>query len=1063
MQKNDLWKCNKQKGKILSIMIVFLLCAELSAHSGMLTGEKNLRVVKTTWFDIIYPERCEESAAILYEKADTVYEEVTAQYGLSPSFRMPVVITPAVDQFNAFWTSVPYNHIAIYDTGSSGSGSLAVFTETLLSTFRHELTHAVTFNMKDPFWRGVGKVFGDCVMPGMISVTTGMAEGATVTSESAAGEGRLNDEYAKHYVKQAKIENRFPSYHDVSGASDVMPGGAPYYFNGAFHYWLQEHYGMEAYAEFWYRVVNGKNFTIAGAFKKAFNIKLKKAWELFKDSYEVPSLAANPVEAGVVKDFFEPYENSYSGMNNAGSVYGSLSVASVAKASEAEEQQRLVWMDNFGNRVFFAETSVKAEKNETAPSFKKLFSLRGLDTVKLSNDGRFLTASYISENGVGERACVLIYDFSGKAFYYVQEKGLKEAVVVQKDGDWYLLGQKYLNQHYSIALYKLLFNNNGTHVKNTEPFAEIILDNEVNPYAFVPLNDGTFAWLKKERLNYSLCVSSVEGSLLKEYKFPAGMVVHSLSFAESPTKTFYFSYAQKGTLPRLGRFEPETQTLSLNAKDISGGIFEPVFWGGKIVYIGQFYRQHRILCLDVEEAHKEVTVAVGTNGVVGQDSLTADEVGLVDDEESLTAGGESDTATLSLPSKSYNPLPYLARGIFIPLSTYESDYFGPNADYTKSFNRFWYGGTYITANPWANGSSDLIQFTAGWNTLSNSFGTSLIISKGTATSLLGSTTQLKSEFDADGWKQGGVVLNLSSDFRVGKVSSIVLQNSASALLGRQDKELKIADDDNRFYSTINFWDRELIGIAAPESDEMYYSLTDIVTVQYSNIRKGGPGRFENTGFGFAVSYGQRYDASLEDHFEYENASALGAAAKVCVPHVLPFESKYGFTYNLPLTIGLSLLPSASNYAYVILGEDSSAEDIVKTEKLGRPVFDASVEALAFSMDIQKAIPGITAVFLNDFYVAGGYAASGTAGTASEGGFQTEKLGEYFKAIGDGRGYYLDAVYLKAGLEFTPNIGLLANPGAKMSINVVYSYTLHSSKALKMDERYKLTFGFDLNF
>ena len=271
MKKRNIKPCKK----FITLMIMILLCAEVFAHGGMFSREKKLRVLKTQWFDIIYPERCQTSAAILYEKADSVYYEVTAQYGLTPAFRMPLIITPAVDQFNAFWTAVPYNHIAIYDTGTSGSSELAVFSETLLSTFRHELTHAVTFNMKNGFWRFMGKVFGDEFAPGMLSVTSGMAEGATVTSESAAGEGRLNDEYAKHYVKQAKIEGKFPSYHDVSGASDVSPSGAPSYFNGAFHDWLQKKYGMDAYVEFWYRVVNGKNITISGAFKKYVSRKEK--------------------------------------------------------------------------------------------------------------------------------------------------------------------------------------------------------------------------------------------------------------------------------------------------------------------------------------------------------------------------------------------------------------------------------------------------------------------------------------------------------------------------------------------------------------------------------------------------------------------------------------------------------------------------------------------------------------------------------------------------------------------------------------------------------------------
>ena len=458
MQKRDLRTCNKTGRRLFSLLCVFLLCAQLSAHSSIMSGEKDLRVVKTKWFDIIYPARCEQSASILYEKADALYDEVTAQYGLTPSFRMPVVITPAVERFNAFWTSVPYNHIAIYDTGASGSGELAVFSETLLSTFRHELTHAVTFNMKSGFWRIIDKVFGDCVVPGMLAVTTGMAEGATLTSESAAGEGRLNDEYSRHYVKQAKIENSFPSYHDVSGASDITPGNAPYYFNGAFHQWLQDNYGLSAYADFWYRVVNGDNFTISGAFKKAFKIKLTKAWKQFKQDYEVPAVPANPVKAGLVQDFFEPGADKYSRMNDAGSVYASLSTGG----------DRLVWVDRIGNRVFAAEKGKEAD-------YKELFSQNGLTSARLSSDGRFLALSYYSGNGVGTTARVKIYDFENGHFYSVKETGLKEAAVVKNGGGWYLVAQKYISQHYSIEVSQLVLSGDGRRVTGCEPVAEVVM------------------------------------------------------------------------------------------------------------------------------------------------------------------------------------------------------------------------------------------------------------------------------------------------------------------------------------------------------------------------------------------------------------------------------------------------------------------------------------------------------------------------------------------------------------------------------------------------------------
>ena len=1004
MQKNVSKKC-----KLL--IIYLLLCAQLFAYSGSLSGESKLKVTKTKWFDLIYPERCQESAAILFEKADTVYDEVTAQYGLEPAFRMPVVITPVVEQFNAFWTAVPYNHIEIYDTGAGGAGDLAVFSETLLSTFRHELTHAVTYNMKNGFWRGLGKVMGDCVAPGMLSVTTGMAEGATLASESAAGEGRLNDEYAKHYVKQAKIEDQFPAYHDVSGSADIQPSGAPYYFNGAFHGWLQEKYGLEAYANFWYRVVNGKNFTIAGAFKKSFGIKLKKAWQNFVEEYELPSEALeapNPVSAGLVQDFFDPESKDYSIKNNAGSVYSSLTVSA--------DGSRLLWMDRYGGRVF------------EAPSNRRLFSQRGLTDIRLSNDGRFVAASYISGNGRGDTARVKIYDYNTKSFFTVKEKGLKEALVVQGGYSWYLVAQKYFDQHYSISISKLKFGVDRR-ICATEPVTQILLEAESHPFAFTALDDGSFAWIKRRHFQYSLCINAVDGSAIREIDFPEGMVVHSLAYtagAAGPAdaKLFYFSYAEEGTLPRLGSLELDAEggRLGLSTRDISGGVFEPVFWNGKVVYIGEFLRQSRILCMEDQAG------GAGGRGLA-YESLEDGEAGYEPENSSEL------THKTELPAKNYNPFPYLVRGILIPLSNYSTYAFNyePKPAETSVFDNFYPGITYITANPWTDGSADLFTLTGGYNPITNTFGTSLSITKGTATPIFSSTSQIKSEFNKDGWKQGGLTVDLSSTIEVGRVSSIVISNSASAYVNRKE----------------------------------VFSITDIASLAFSTIRKAGPGRWEKAGFSLTATYGRWYEATIKNpKNDLVESSALAAGAKICLPHLLPFESIYGFTYNLPFTANFKLLPSSSIYGYASFGEDVKDKELKLSQKaLGRVIFDATAEVTLFSMEIQKAIPVFTAFYLNDFYVNGGYAATGTAGSATEDGFQTKFLGEYFKALGDGRGSYLDSVYARAGLEFTPNIGVFAKPNFKMGVYAIYSYTLHTAakKELKPAERTKITLGLNANF
>ena len=993
MQKKDLKTCKK----ITVVILLSLLCANLFAYSGMFWGERKLSVAKTKWFDIIYPENCKESAAILFEKADGVYDEVTAQYGLTPAFRMPVVITPSVEQFNAFWTAVPYNHIAIYDTGVSGSDTLAVFSETLLSTFRHELTHAVTYNMKNDFWRFTGDIFGDCVTPGMATVTTGMAEGATVTSESAAGEGRLNDEFAKHYVKQAKIEGKFPSYHDVSGAADVQPTSAPYYFNGAFHGWLQEKYGLEAYADFWFRVVNLKSITISGAFKKAFGVKLTTAWKEFEKDYEVPAVPANPVSAGVARDFFSPDSHNYSIDNDAGSLYKSL--------SSAKNGARVVWLDQYGGRVFCADL-------ETS-KIRQLFAMRGISHVRISNDGRFVAVNYLSENAPGVTAMTKIYDIESGRFFAVKDTGIKDAAIVAAQDSYFLVGQKYAAQRYSVVIYKLNMRENSRQIDDVKLSAEIKMGEETNPFAFTALEDGTFAFLKKERMKWSLCVSTLDGSVVDEFAFEDGMAVHSLSYnkTEDGSGEFCFSYAQKGTLPRAGFMNADTGALRLSNEDISGGVWEPVLWNDEIVYIGQFYRQNRLLRMnDVAVESGGVENSGNARGVSGVSGVSAADVNVAEyDEKSIAA--------LNASARPYDPFQYFARGIYIPVSSYKSDNYVEAADDIIENYATLLGFTYITANPWADNNSDLYTITGSWNPLLKWVGLDLQIKKGTSSSLFSTLTEVKAESGPNGWWYMGGNFSAVLNFSFGRFSTISIGNAAVARMN----------------------------VIFPEMhNTFHYMLQDVVSLQYSNIRHSGPGRFEYLGFAAGVNFGARYD--------YVKAMAIGGTAQICIPYLLPFKSKYGYTCNLPLFINASFFPTQSIYGYT-----------KPTTSPGTVIFDATAETILFSRDIQKAIPGITAVYLNDFYFSAGYAGTAAAGKATEYGLQNLHLEKYFESLFNGDGCYFDSVYFKTAIEFTPNVGLFANSANKMGIAATLSYVLHSPEEIKPEDRLIFAFGFDASF
>ena len=99
--------------KLFASLLFFFNFISIFAHNGMMTGEKDIKVVSTQWFDIIYAPSSEHTAALLYENADNIYKEIADMYGRKIIYRMPVVITSNVEQFNAYFSNGLYNHIVL--------------------------------------------------------------------------------------------------------------------------------------------------------------------------------------------------------------------------------------------------------------------------------------------------------------------------------------------------------------------------------------------------------------------------------------------------------------------------------------------------------------------------------------------------------------------------------------------------------------------------------------------------------------------------------------------------------------------------------------------------------------------------------------------------------------------------------------------------------------------------------------------------------------------------------------------------------------------------------------
>lgn len=1059
------------------MLIFFAVSSFLFARKNDYFKKNQLFAVKTEYFEIIYPEKCRKSAEILYENADKIYIEVADQYGFTPSFSMPVVLTPAVDSFNAFWTSAPYNHIVIYDTSFSISSDLAVFSETLIQTFRHELTHAVTYNMKSPFWNFISGIFGDCITPASLWISSGMAEGATVTSESAGGEGRLNDEFAKHMVKQAKIENNFPSYYDVMGARDKYPSGSFYYFNGAFHQWLQQKFGMEKYAEFWYKLVNLKALTVGIAFKQVYGIKLKDAWKEFEKSYPVPEITSNPLETGLVQDFFNSQNDDFSRQNKTGSYISSLT----------QSQDAIAWLDNYGGRVFYVpkpalqneekkfqnnlhenqqkqyeklEGNTEGNKSELEKNDiikpEMLFQMKNAQQISLSDDGSLIAVSYLSENSNGERARTKIYDIKKKKFFTVKTKSIKESAIIQNQDKYFLVSAKYTSPVNFIYIEEIAFNSLDE-IKSTDFFAQIELPLNVSISDFIQTKDGEFAFIQKNRLDYSIVTYSFIKNEFAQYPLPEEkMKIRSLSYNQKEN-AFYFSWTSPGTMPRLGQFKPNEKRFAFSGtfEDISGGIFNPVSFGKETVFIGQFYQFSRIMKIPSIKDYFEATgttqlyckndTVLSLNHADDKNILQLEKKDFENQQNNMTFASQidNDHPTQNFPEKKFNPIKYYLQGIFIPFTSFVPDNFGCNAGLTE-ISGYFSGFTFITSNPWTDGATSLYTSTFGWDILNNSFGIELIGQESTISKLLQMNWDIKTEFDSTGWKNSSALLTFQTNFDIGNNSSLAFANQTGAKIGRQNNLQDYLDSETQKIYRLVY-----------SANKKFYSLSDAFSATFSSIRKAGSGRYQKTGAAYTLGIGYRYDSDLsQSPLEYVNAIQIKQDLELYIPHLMPYSSVYGKTTNFPSKLAFSLFPIEPDY----LSKTNYTD-------FGKSFFDTKLEVILFALEIQKAIPILQAVYMNDFAISAGYRAS--LATGKERTLSNLKdyatFGSTVKQIFQGECYWLDSVFVKVSWSVTPNLGGLARSSAKTTLYVQSGFLLRQPFLQKNTIPFVFDIGFSSNF
>jgi hypothetical protein len=558
-----------------------------------------LRVIQTGRFDIIFPPESERTARTLAAKADGIYDRVSGLLGISVEGRIPVSISPHMEQFNGYMNPVPYPHIILYDTPMSID--MTTYENSLEGLFLHELTHAISLSSRHSNYKIWHTIFGGWVMPALLTTPGFMLEGVTVSFESLDGFGRANDPLVKQRLLQDLYEGAFLTPFQAAGAAEYPNNRSAYYeYGGLFSAWLQQSYGMEQYARLWQAM--GQDFHVSlffynygffNIFKNIYGMDFLNAWERFKDFLWAelsPPVAAPRGANGTMPAIEEnPLEPAYRGVVPGPSFIpgeGAV-IPAVAAASGGS-----------GGKVYFLDTLARAALSYDGASGKVRRSVptdSSAYALDVSPDGgRLLISSYRRYFATLNRAVVTEHTVKGRKTGRVY-RGLYQGRYF-RDGVIGLSSDLHNN--------KLVFRQ-GAEEQVLLRGAEDLLYGDPSAIndvwiAFVAAKKGIrelclYNFLTRQV--YTLCSDAPE----TEDDALRWRYIRSVQASQG---YLLFSYNQGRGMYRLGAVDisgvsgaalPDALEAVFTERSFSGGVSRPVAAGGAVYYRAAFSRFDALL------------------------------------------------------------------------------------------------------------------------------------------------------------------------------------------------------------------------------------------------------------------------------------------------------------------------------------------------------------------------------------------------------------------------------------------------------------------------------------
>lgn len=364
----------------LVFSFVFLFSANTAS---VLSKPYKVYVLKTDHFDILFPKQSQETAYIIGQNIEELYEKAQKSLKTTAKLHIPVVISPDSDDFSVTYTPNPYNRIIVFE--AYPGLSVQSENEFLLEKLYEEIFRAVLQSERSKFNTFISNTIGgSSYQPvALLNMPFSFIQGFISISEkfstlSQYENYEIQDQKQLELLVQAKIEGKFPNHFQVRIANDIYPYNQVILAAAAgFSAYLLQAYGIEKYLELWKE--SGKlNLMFAdGVFYNVYKKNISVLWKEFYDCVPVPQNIDEILEN-------EKKSNQILTKNSQG-LYRNLIYSDYG----------LIWYDEIRHEVdIFEKFSDKGKSYNPFSLRNLLFLANDIEYISLSPDGRFLAVSF---------------------------------------------------------------------------------------------------------------------------------------------------------------------------------------------------------------------------------------------------------------------------------------------------------------------------------------------------------------------------------------------------------------------------------------------------------------------------------------------------------------------------------------------------------------------------------------------------------------------------------------------------------------------------------------------